>query len=198
VHPIAPLLLLVSLSFPASYGLPDSTPSYTPCLYLCLLSQHHSLPPEYGGNKVLQNVGALPQHCTVSECRTPGLVHAKTFSLNSADRCLWLSALETPPNHKKVHDTLLSFCISASSIVILSNKNGMLKFILLPLDVGCTQRGMHQVSSLHSKYSNKKICTPGTYLCSSYKYVNISHVSCYVTSCIIYSKCNIINMYVVY
>jgi hypothetical protein len=35
VHHIIPLLLLVSLSFSTSYWLPVTTPSYTPCLYLC-------------------------------------------------------------------------------------------------------------------------------------------------------------------
>jgi hypothetical protein len=42
-HHIAPLLLLLSLSFPSSSWLPDSTLSYTFCLNLCPISQRHSL-----------------------------------------------------------------------------------------------------------------------------------------------------------
>jgi len=45
-----------------SYWLLDPAPSYTLGLCVCLLSQHHSLHPEDGGSKVLQNIGILP-HC---------------------------------------------------------------------------------------------------------------------------------------
>jgi len=42
-----------------------------PGLYICLSSQCHSLHPEDGGSKVLQNSGIVPKHFMVSQPRRP-------------------------------------------------------------------------------------------------------------------------------
>jgi len=45
----------------------DSTPSYTPCLFVCHPSQSHSFHPEGGGSMVLHNAGILPHDYMASQ-----------------------------------------------------------------------------------------------------------------------------------
>jgi hypothetical protein len=61
--------------------------------------------------------------------------------------------------------TALPCCSLTSSIVIWNNskkkKKWLLKFTLLPVDVGYVERGMRQVS--YQSVAVPEICSPGVY-----------------------------------
>jgi len=59
-----------------------------------------SLHPENGGNKVLRNVGILPQHCTASHPRRPRL-KSRSNSIHTTSFCISLQIRSICPANRK-------------------------------------------------------------------------------------------------